>query len=573
MKEKVAYNWKVTMLVVVLLFFAFRTDVSAAGLNVSVNASATETFVGERIVFSAAVEGGSTKNYMYQWYCAKSANGKGKAIKGATEEQYTRTMSKNDNGRYFYCKVKSAKKIRASNKCKMTIYYEPEVATNPTDQLTIKGEKATFSVDVTAGNPKKYTCQWYRCTDYDDIGTAILGATDSTYQFEAAITDDGSYYYCEISNGVYTIGTSKVKLSVIDAEITENPEDSTIEYGESTDFSVNVEGGGDYGYTYQWYYRVEQFDGTIAEYPISGANESVYTVTANSKNDGYYYWCSVGFGPITDAVSGKRTYYLNSSYAQLRVTGLDTGFRFSLKNCNIMLSEDTFTYDGEEKTPSVIVTQRNGNIVGSWNYGVKYRNNTKAGTAKVVIYAKEEGSYLGIITKKFKINKAEQDVLVKTTNYKKALGDKAFKIKVKAVGKGFFVCNNSNVVTVDNSGKVKIKGCGTTTITYKVNESKNYKSAEAQITVSVNPNRITSFQVVSAGEKVLNISWKNSAKTDGCELDISGRRIMLESKKSSYIIGCKTSGKVYKVKIRTYSVIDGKTYYSAWSKTKKVISK
>lgn len=75
----------------------------------------------------------------------------------------------------------------------------------------------------------------------------------------------------------------------------------------------------------------------------------------------------------------------------------------SLKAENIVLSQDVFDYDGEEKTPTVTV-KLGSSTVSADNYDVVYEDNTEIGTAKVTVSAKESSTVItGSATKEFAI--------------------------------------------------------------------------------------------------------------------------------------------------------------------------
>lgn len=66
------------------------------------------------------------------------------------------------------------------------------------------------------------------------------------------------------------------------------------------------------------------------------------------------------------------------------------------------LSESVFIYDGEPKTPAVVVTNAQGEtLIEDADYTVSYSNNTNVGNGQVTITGK--GNYTGTITKSFKI--------------------------------------------------------------------------------------------------------------------------------------------------------------------------
>ncbi|NLD92862.1 MAG: hypothetical protein GX639_09360 [Fibrobacter sp.] len=87
-----------------------------------------------------------------------------------------------------------------------TVEDAPVITVEPTTQSVDLGSKATFSVTATGLNLKY---QWYKGT------TAISGATLATYTISAVTaSDDGSTYYCIVSNGGGQVKTSAASLIV-----------------------------------------------------------------------------------------------------------------------------------------------------------------------------------------------------------------------------------------------------------------------------------------------------------------------------------------------------------------------
>ena len=72
-----------------------------------------------------------------------------------------------------------------------------------------------------------------------------------------------------------------------------------------------------------------------------------------------------------------------------------------LDNCSIILSSDSFNYDGAEKKPDVVVKFGNKQLILNEDFYLTYYNNIEPGTATVKITA--SGNYSGSIEKKYKI--------------------------------------------------------------------------------------------------------------------------------------------------------------------------
>ena len=74
-----------------------------------------------------------------------------------------------------------------------------------------------------------------------------------------------------------------------------------------------------------------------------------------------------------------------------------------IKEENITLSQDTYTYDGNEKKPNVTVKIGDITLQEGTDYTLEYKDNINAGEAKVIV--KGIGSYNSAVEKAFTINK------------------------------------------------------------------------------------------------------------------------------------------------------------------------
>lgn len=191
---------------------------SVAKLQVSApDSQAVKTGTG--VSFRVEATGGYTPDYEYQWYWADSEDGAGTKIKDATLPEYALAASevtKELNGRYYYCVVKSQEEEAASGRAKLTVYFPPSVST-PKSQSVKTGSSVSFSVEASGGSPAGYTYQWYYATSENGAGTKVKGAVADTYTIPAkdvTIGMDGRYYYCVASNGLFEAESGRAKLAV-----------------------------------------------------------------------------------------------------------------------------------------------------------------------------------------------------------------------------------------------------------------------------------------------------------------------------------------------------------------------
>lgn len=168
--------------------------------------------------------------------------------------------------------------------------------------------------------------------------------------------------------------------------------------------------------------------------------------------------------------------------------------------------------------------------------------------------------------------KKPKTVKLKTTSY--TYNGKARKPEVIAIDSNGKTISSSNY-TVSYKDNKNV-GIATVTIKFKG----DYEGTK-KLTFTIKPKG-TSLSKVSAGKKKFKASWKKQkTQTTGYELQYarnsnftSGKKVKItKNKTTSSTIKNLKAKKKYFVRIRTYKKVNGKTYYSGWSKSKKVTTK
>lgn len=130
---------------------------------------------------------------------------------------------------------------------------------------------------------------------------------------------------------------------------------------------------------------------------------------------------------------------------------------------------------------------------------------------------------------------------------------------------------------------------------YSVSYSNNTKAGKASVKISFKGNytgtktlyftikpKGTSITKVSAGKKSFTVKWKKQAiQTSGYQVQYSTSskftnattKTVSSTKTTSKKISKLKGKKKYYVRVRTYKTVNGKKYYSSWSKTKTVTTK
>lgn len=271
--------------------------------------------------------------------------------------------------------------------------------------------------------------------------------------------------------------------------------------------------------------------------------------------------CDHEYEKITKTASGKTTTYDYCDKCE-HVKNYKT---FSLKTTS-------YTYDGTQKKPAVVVNDKNGNALDSKYYSVTYASGCKnAGTYKVTI--KFKGDYSGIETLSFKINakKITPKVTLSKTTY--SYTGKVQKPTVTVKNGNTKLTANTHYTIVWPAGK----NVGKHTI--KVTLKGNYSGSKS-VSYTINP-KATSVSKVTGASKAFTVTWKKqSAQVDGYQVQYSTNSKFSSAKtvrvagasKVSTTVKKLTGKKKYYVRVRTYKK-NGTTYYSAWSSAKSVTTK
>ena len=173
----------------------------------------------------------------------------------------------------------------------------PMITTQPVSQHICTGSNIVLS--VTASYAASY--QWKL------NGTAIQGATSSTYTISTAAAGNAGNYTVTVTNGAGSV-TSAVATIAVGSQITSNPASVTILPTQTAVFSVAAQGLSPF--TYQWY---QIPSGGATGSAIPGATSNIYTTPPvdTSYNGAQYY------ATVTDSCG---TTPLTSTSATLTVT-------------------------------------------------------------------------------------------------------------------------------------------------------------------------------------------------------------------------------------------------------------
>ena len=153
----------------------------------------------------------------------------------------------------------------------------------------------------------------------------------------------------------------------------------------------------------------------------------------------------------------------------------------------------SYNYTGEAIEPAVTLKDGSTTIPAS-AYTVTYADNMNAGTATITITAKDDNeSYSGSSTVNFTIEQIAGTCVYKIDNVAKYFGEKPFINPLTFTGDGTVTYSSSdtNVATVDETGKVTLKRKGTAKITATISDGMNYY---------YRGNNISAFYIISVSD-------------------------------------------------------------------------
>ena len=240
----------------------------------------------------------------------------------------------------------------------------------------------------------------------------------------------------------------------------------------------------------------------------------------------------------------------------------------SLNNGLLTLSETSYVYDGTYKKPAATVTFGGKVLQAGKDYTISYRNNLNVGVATVI--ATGMGDYTGYTSKNFTITKRAM-----------AGGTVSVASSVSFTGS-----NITPSVTVKVAGRTLTNG---TDYTVSYSNNKNVGKATVKITGKGNYSGSLSakFDIVPAKQQIQKletrykgfyIDWAQKGSATGYDVEYSVNANMsgavskhLTANKSDTLTVSGLSGdKTYYVRVRSYTNVNGKVYYGAWSDIKSI---
>ena len=240
----------------------------------------------------------------------------------------------------------------------------------------------------------------------------------------------------------------------------------------------------------------------------------------------------------------------------------------SLNNGLITLSETSYVYDGTYKKPAATVTFGGKVLQEGKDYTISYRNNLNVGVTTVI--ATGMGDYTGYTSKNFTITK-------------RAMTGGTVSV---ASSVSFTGSNITPSVTVKVAGRTLTSG---TDYTVSYSNNKNVGTSNVYVYGKGNYSGSLSakFDIVPAKQQIQKletrykgfyIDWAQKGSATGYDVEYSVNSNMsgavskhlTANKPDTLTVSGLSGDKVYYVRVRSYTNVNGKVYYGAWSDVKSI---
>ncbi|MCR5467984.1 MAG: fibronectin type III domain-containing protein [Lachnospiraceae bacterium] len=478
------------------------------------------------------------------------------------------------------------------------------LAIEPTPAVSIGSRTLTEGTDFT-----------YSYTDNVDVGTATISVTPVDTAHYTGVATATFNISRDLSNATMTLpyndATSYYYTGSAVTFTTANP--VVVQYGGTT-----LTAGTDYTLTYT--NNVNAGTATVTATAVAGSgytgsisrnytivkrslsasattislSQSTFDFTGDAITVENYVTVKYGSTTLTYGTDYTLTYTNNVSAGTATVKAVGTGLysgsistTFTIKATTVNINsctvtwDSTVTYTGKATSPSVSVTKGSTTLQQGTDYTVQYVNNVNPGVASIRISG--EGNFTSVKTVPYKIEVPDMgSVKVKKTS------DTSVKLSWSSVGNvtGYVVYDTSDLTkklaTIKGtSGTVKNLTAGKkynliVRAYVDANGSAKYGSFSSAVTAVTKPKKPSIS--VSAGAKKATVKWKKVSSATGylvyrsTSKNGSYKKVKTITKNSTlkYVNKKLTSGKTYYYKVRSYKTIDGKKYYSSYSKVKKV---
>ena len=191
------------------------------------------------------------------------------------------------DGWKFMCQVSDEEGLTNTRVATLTVAFHPPVITkDPQGTAAKSGAAAKFTVTATG---KDLSYQWFKRIGPEEDWFEMAGETKATLTFTAAMVDDGSQYFCKVSNPDGSTDSAAASLEVIPQlpVIKTQPKSAKVKSGANVKFSVKATGP---NLQYRWFSRPDA-NTPFAE--MAGETKAELNLVASMALNGMQYCCEV----------------------------------------------------------------------------------------------------------------------------------------------------------------------------------------------------------------------------------------------------------------------------------------
>jgi pectate lyase len=243
------------------------------------------TIVGNDTTFNVIATG--TAPLRYLWYFNTNT-----LVLDSASSSLTITNAQMDDAGIYSVLVTNAVGSATGSNAVLTVIpppVAPFILSQPTNQMALAGDPATFSVIADGDFPLRY--QWFFNTN-----TLLIGKTNHLLEFASVHPTNEGYYSVRITNIAGSMVSTNAYLTVLSKPfITIQPESQTVTISNNAAFSVTAIGTP--FLRYQWYFNTN----TLL---LNDTNASLVITNAQTNNmGGYSVVITNGFGATTSIVA------------------------------------------------------------------------------------------------------------------------------------------------------------------------------------------------------------------------------------------------------------------------------
>ncbi len=247
---------------------------------VTTQPTATTVVAGKTATFTVAGTGDPSPQV--QWEVSTDGGGTFTPIVGANSGTLSVATTASDDQNQYEAVLANSLGSATSDPATLSVQTVPVVTTQPSDQVVVTGQSATFSA-AASGNPVP-TVQWQVSTDGGTTFSDVAGATSATYSFTTAAGQTGDQYQAVFTNaaGSATSAPATLTLDTLPV-VTADPASVTEIAGQTATFSAAATGAP--SPTVQWQVSI----GGGAFTNVSGATSTSYPVVTTLGDNGNQY--------------------------------------------------------------------------------------------------------------------------------------------------------------------------------------------------------------------------------------------------------------------------------------------